>query len=160
MSLSSLACLRLCRLLLRSGLLVLVSASLLLGGCSQIRDTARKAAGDVGDAATTAATGAAQQALGPALAPVIELLRQGSQDLKVGNLSAAVTAMGGFAAVWDKAAPVIRPLAGDRWPALESAANTVSTTLAPGATPDAAAARTAITALMAALQALAGKTGS
>lgn len=154
--------------LLRSGLAAGAAAALLLTGCSQTRDAARQAAGGageaakqaaggVGEAAKQAASGAAQQALGPAVTPVLDLLKQGEADLKAGNLGAAVTAMGGFEALWQKAGPVIQPLAGDKWPAVEAAAKTVSSTFANGAKPDAAAAGSAITGLMGPLSALVGK---
>ena len=83
-----------------------------------------------------------QAALASALNPVIDLLNKSEADLKAGNLGAALAAMGGFQAIWEKAAPVIQPLAGDKWGA---------------AKPDAAAAGSAITGLLGPLSALAGK---
>lgn len=154
--------------LLRAGMATCAAGALLLTGCSQTKEAARQAAGSAGDAAKQAAggvgeaakqaaSGAAQQALGPAVTPVLDLLKQGEADLKAGNLAAAITAMGGFEALWQKAGPVIQPLAGDKWPALETAAKTVSSTFASGAKPDAAAAGSAITGLMGPLSALIGK---
>jgi hypothetical protein len=65
--------------------------------------------------------------------------------------------MGGFKALWAKAAPVIQPLAGDKWSAINGAANTVLSTFDKGATPDAAAAGSAITGLIGPLSALIGQ---
>jgi len=143
--------------LLRFGLALTTAGSLVLAGCSATQEAARNAASGVGDAAKTAASGAAQQALGPAVTPVLDLLKQGEADLRAGNLGAAVTAMGGFQALWDKAGPVIQPLAGDKWAAIDTAAKTVISTFASGAKPDAAAAGSAITGLMGPLSALVGK---
>ncbi|KEF42447.1 MAG: hypothetical protein ER33_06220 [Cyanobium sp. CACIAM 14] len=142
---------------LRRGFALAAAGSLALAGCQQTQQTVKEAAGGMGEAAKQAATGAAQQALGPAVQPVLDLLKQGEADLKAGNLGAAVTAMGGFQALWAKAAPVIQPLAGDKWPAIETAAKQVSSTFASGAKPDAAAAGAAISGLMGPLSALAGK---
>lgn len=124
---------------------------------SSTGDAAKNAAAGVGEAVKSAASGAAQQALGPAVTPVLELLQKGEADLKAGNVGAAVTAMGGFQALWDKAGPVIQPLAGDKWGAIETAAKTVSSTFGEGAKPDAAAAGSAISGLMGPLSALVGK---
>lgn len=143
--------------LLRSGLAVAAAATLLLSGCSQTKEAARQAASGVGEAAKTAATGAAQQALGPAVTPVLDLLQKGQADLKAGNLGAAVTAMGGFQALWEKAGPVIQPLAGDKWAAIDGAAKTMISTFGNGAKPDAAAAGSAISGLMGPLSALVGQ---
>jgi hypothetical protein len=143
--------------LLRSSLAVAAAGTLLLSGCSATKEAAKNAAMGAGDAAKTAASGAAQQALGPAAAPVLDLLKQGEADLKAGNLGAAVTAMGGFQALWEKAGPVIQPLAGDKWGAIDTAAKAVINTFAGGAKPDAAAAGSAITGLMGPLSALVGQ---
>ncbi|MEB3362129.1 MAG: hypothetical protein VKI42_08420, partial [Synechococcaceae cyanobacterium] len=120
-------------------------------------DMAKTAASGVGDAAKTAATTAGQAALAPALNPVLDLLSKGQEDLKSGNVGAAITAMGGFQSLWEKAGPVIQPLAGDKWGAIDSAAKTVISTFGSGAKPDAAAAGSAISGLMGPLKALAGK---
>jgi hypothetical protein len=120
-------------------------------------DMAKTAASGVGDAAKTAATAAGQAALAPALSPVLDLLSKGQADLKSGNVGAAITAMGGFQSLWEKAGPVIQPLAGDKWGAIDSAAKTVISTFGAGAKPDAATAGSAITGLMGPLKALAGK---
>jgi len=141
----------------RLGLAATAAGCLTLAGCSQTKDAAMQAGGGMGEAAKQAATGAAQQALGPAVTPVLDLLKQGEADLKAGKLGAAITAMGGFQALWAKASPVIQPLAGDKWPAIEAAAQKVSSTFGKGASPDAAAAGTAITGLIGPLNALVGK---
>ncbi|MFN7899598.1 MAG: hypothetical protein ACK5N0_08035 [Synechococcaceae cyanobacterium] len=120
-------------------------------------DAAKTAASGVGDAAKKMATAAAQAALAPALNPVLDLLSKGQADLKAGNLGAAITAMGGFQSLWEKAGPVIQPLAGDKWGAIDSAAKTVISTFGSGAKPDATAAGSAITGLIGPLKALAGK---
>jgi hypothetical protein len=65
--------------------------------------------------------------------------------------------MGSFKGLWEKAAPVIKPLAGDKWPAINAAANTVLSTFDKGATPDAATAGSAISGLIGPLSALIGK---
>ena len=130
---------------------------MLFRSCSATKEAAKNAAAGAGEAVKTAATGAAQQALGPAVTPVLDLLKKGEADLKAGNLGAAVTAMGGFQALWEKAGPVIQPLAGDKWGAIDTAAKAVSSTFSTGAKPDAAAAGSAISGLMGPLSALAGK---
>lgn len=135
--------------LLGSGLVLVLAGSLTLTGCDQ-------ASQSVKDAATSAATGAAQSALGPAVAPVLDLLKQGQSKVAAGDLAGAAASMGGFQAVWDKAAPVIKPLAGDKWAGLESAAQSLSSTFSQG-TPSAADATAAISGLMGPLSALAGK---
>lgn len=151
--------------LLCSGMAVCAAGSLLLSGRSQTKEAARQAAGEaakqaaggMGEAAKQAASGAAQQALGLPVTPVLDLLKKGEADLKTGNLAAAITAMGGFEALWQKAGPVIQPLAGDKWPAVEAAAKTVSSTFASGAKPEAGAASAAISGLMGPLNALIGQ---
>jgi hypothetical protein len=124
---------------------------------SGARDMAKTAASATGDAAKTMATAAAKAALAPALNPVLDMLAKGQADLKAGNVGAAITAMGGFQSLWQKAGPVIQPLAGDKWGAIDGAAKTVISTFSSGAKPDAAAAGSAITGLMGPLKALAGK---
>ncbi len=135
--------------LISSGLAVALAGGLVLTGCDQATQGAK-------DAATTAATGAAQTALGPAVAPVLDLLKQGQSKVAAGDLAGAMTAMGGFQALWDKAAPVIKPLAGDKWAGIETAAQTVTSTFGKG-TPSPANANAAITGLMGPLSALVGK---
>jgi hypothetical protein len=161
--------------LLSASLALAVAGTLSLTGCSQTKeaatgvgdaaktaatgvgDAAKDAASATGDAAKTAATGAAQTALAPAIGPVLDLLKKGEGEVKAANLAGAVATMGGFQALWDKASPVIQPLAGDKWPAVEMAAKTAISTFGGGAKPDAAAAGSAITGLMGPLQGLLGK---
>jgi hypothetical protein len=137
-------------LLLRGGIALVAASSLALAGCQQTTQS-------VQDAAKDAATGAAQTALAPAVNPVLDLLKKSEADVKAGNLNGALAAMGGFKGLWDKAAPAIRPLAGDQWPAIETAANTVLQTFASGATPDAAGAGAALSGLIGPLSGLIGK---
>jgi hypothetical protein len=148
----------------RAGLALLAAGCLTMAGCSATKqaasdagDAAKTAASGVGDAAKTAATAAGQAALAPALKPVLDMLSKGQADLNSGNVGAAITAMGGFQSLWEKAGPVIKPLAGDKWGAIESAAQTAISTFGAGAKPDAATAGSAITGLMGPLKALAGK---
>lgn len=126
-------------------------------GAGAMGQAAKEGAGAVGDAAKTAAISAGQAALTPAVSPVLDLLKKSEADLKAGNLGAAVTAMGGFQALWDKAGPVIQPLAGDKWAAIDTAAKAVISTFGDGAKPDAIAAGSAITGLLGPLSNLIGK---
>ena len=135
--------------LIRFSLAAAVAGGMLLSGCNQTAQTVK-------DAATTAATGAAQTALGPAVAPVLDLLKQAQEKVAAGDLAGADSAMGGFQGIWDKAAPVIKPLAGDRWASLESAAKSLSSTFSQG-TPSSAEAGAAISGLLGPLSALSGK---
>jgi hypothetical protein len=139
--------------MLRAGLALAAAGSLALTGCSATQD----AATGVGDAAKDAATAAGQAALAPAVGPVLDLLKKGEGEVKAGNLAAAAATMGGFQGLWDKAGPVIQPLAGDKWGAIDTAAKAVISTFGGGGQPDAAAAGSAITGLMGPLSALAGK---
>ena len=163
-------------LLKRAGLALATAGALTLTACTQApTDTAQKAgeavkegaaatgeaikdgAAATGDAAKQAATAAGQAALAPAINPVIDLLTKSQGDLKAGNLAAAVAAMGGFQALWEKVSPVIQPLAGDKWGVIDTAAKLVISTFDKGAKPDAAAAGSAISGLLGPLSALAGK---
>ena len=163
-------------LLKRAGLALATAGALTLTACSQAPSDTAKQAGEAikdgaaatgeaikdgatatGDAAKQAATATGQAALAPAINPVLDLLNKSQGDLKAGNLGAAVAAMGGFQSLWDKASPVIQPLAGDKWGAIDTAAKTVISTFGAGAKPDAAAAGSAITGLLGPLSALAGK---
>lgn len=139
--------------LICAGLALTAAGSLALAGCSATKD----AATGVGEAAKDAATATGQAALAPAVTPVLDLLRKGESEVNAGNVGGAVTTMGGFKAVWDKAAPVIRPLAGDKWPMIETAANPVLSTFGGGGTPTAAAAGSAISGLIGPLSGLIGK---
>jgi hypothetical protein len=163
-------------LLKRAGLALAAAGALTLTACSQApTDTAQQAgeaikegaaatgeaikdgAAATGDAAKQAATATGQAALAPAVNPVLDMLKTAEGDIKAGNLAGAVTAMGGFEGLWQKASPVIQPLAGDKWGTIDMAAKTAISTFASGAKPDAAAAGSAITGLLGPLSALAGK---
>jgi hypothetical protein len=145
-------------LLKRAGLALAAAGALSLTACSQApTDTAKQAAEQAGQAAKDAATATGQAALAPAVQPVLDLLNKSEGDIKAGNLGGAVAAMGGFKPLWDKAAPVIQPLAGDKWGAIDTAANGVISTFDKGATPDAGAAGSAITGLIGPLSGLLGK---
>ena len=135
--------------LLAGGIALTLAGGLSLTGCDQVTQSAK-------DAATSAATGAAQTALGPAVTPVLDLLKQSQSKVASGDLAGAATSMGGFQAIWEKAAPVVKPLAGDKWAAIESAAQGLSGTFSKG-TPSAADANAAISGLLGPLSALAGK---
>ena len=84
----------------------------------------------------------------------LSIHKRRSATLLRSSLALAVAAMGGFQALWDKAAPVIQPLAGDKWGAIDTAAKAVISTFGSGAQPDAAAAGPAISGLMGPLSAL------
>ena len=114
------------------------------------------AASATGDAAKDAATATGRVALAPAVNPVLDLLRKGESQVNAGNVAAAISTMGGFSALWATAGPAIQPLAGDKWPMIEKAAQIALKTFDKGATPDAAAAASAITGLMGPLNALMG----
>ena len=131
--------------LLAGGIALALAGGLSLTGCNQVTQSAKDAA-----------TGAAQTALGPAVTPVLDLLKQGQSKVASGDLAGAAASMGGFQAVWEKAAPVVKPLAGDKWTSIESAAQGLSGTFSKG-TPSAADANTAISGLLGPLSALAGK---
>ena len=90
------------------------------------------------------------------MTPVLDLLKQGQSKVAAGDLAGAAASMGGFQALWDKAAPVIKPLAGDKWTGIETAAQSLTSTFSKG-TPTAADANAAIGGLMGPLSALAGK---
>jgi hypothetical protein len=124
------------------------AGALTLNGCQQAQQSVQDAAGGMGEAAQTA--------LAPAVNPVLDLLKKGESEVNSGNLAGAATAMGGFKALWEKAGPVIQPLAGDKWPAIESAANTVLSTFN-GTTPEAGAASSALSGLIGPLSGLVGK---
>lgn len=155
--------------LLPAGLAFALAAGLGLTGCSPstkeavqksgeaVGQATKEGAGAMGEAAKTAATAAGQAALAPAVGPVLDLLKKSETEVKGGNITAAVASMGGFKALWGKAGPVIQPLAGDKWPAIDSAAQLALKTFAPGAAPEAGPAGSAITGLMGPLSALIGK---
>ena len=155
--------------LLPAGLALALAAGLGLTGCSPstkeavqqtgeaVGQATKEGAGAMGEAAKNAATTAGQAALAPAVGPVLDLLKKGEAEVKAGNITAAIASMGGFKALWAKAGPMIQPLAGDKWPAIDTAAKAAISTFAGGAQPDATAAGSAITGLMGPLSALMGK---
>ena len=122
-----------------------------------VADTAKDATGAVVDTTKNAATATGQAALAPAVNPVLDMLKKGEAEVKAGNLAGAAATMGGFQGIWEKAGPVIQPLAGDKWGAIDGAAKTVISTFGNGAKPDAAAATSAITGLMGPLKGLTGQ---
>ncbi len=85
---------------------------------------------------------------------MLELLKQGDAQLSGGRLQAALTTLQGFPALWQNAAPVIQPLAGDKWPAIDSAAQMLIKTV--GANPSPSEASSAVNGLMGPLSALMG----
>ena len=117
-------------------------------------DAVKDAADATGEAMGDAATATGQAALGKAINPVLDLLGKGETQITDGNLAGAIATMGGFSALWATAAPVIQPLAGDKWPMIDSAAKMVLKTFGKDANPDASAAGSAITGLMGPLKAL------
>ena len=141
------------RAIRRSAIAAAAVSALALTGCSATKE----AATGVGEAAKDAATATGQAALAPAVTPVLDLLMKGETKVQSGNIGAAVATLGGFKAVWDKAAPVIRPLAGDKWPAIETAANGVLSTFGGGGAPAADAAGSALTGLIGPLSSLIGQ---
>lgn len=136
--------------LLCAGLALSMAGTLALSGCTATKEAAQQ----TGDAAKTAATATGNAALATATTPVIDLLKKSEGEVKGGNLAAAVASMGGFKALWDAAAPVIQPIAGDKWPVINTAANLVLSTFAPGTTPTADKAGSALTGLIGPLSAL------
>lgn len=117
-------------------------------------EAAKDAASATGEAAKKAASATDKAALAPALNPVLDLLKKSEGEVKGGNMAAAIASMGGFKALWTTASPVIQPLAGDKWPLINTAANLVLSTFDKGATPDASTAGSAISGLIGPLSAL------
>ena len=145
------------RVVRRSVIAVAAIAALGLTGCYGTQEAAKQA-GDAAtsaatSAATTAATATGQAALGQAVTPVIDLLKKSEGEVKAGNMTQAIASMGGFLALWNTASPVIKPLVGDKWPLINTAANLVLSTFAKGATPPPANARSALTGLIGPLSA-------
>jgi hypothetical protein len=136
---------------------LMAAGSLALAGCSATQDAATGVGDAAKDAATATATATGQAALAPAVTPVLDLLRQSEGEVQAGNIAGAVTAMGGFKSLWDKASPVIRPLAGDKWPMIETAATLAMNTFSGGSSPDAGAASSALTGLIGPLSSLIGQ---
>ena len=132
------------------------AGALTLTGCSpnSTKEAATQTGEQMGDAAKDAAVATGKAALAPAVNPVLDLLRKSEGEVKAGNVATAIATMGGFKALWTTAAPVIQPLAGDKWPLINTAANLVLSTFDKGATPDAATAGSAIGGLIGPLSAL------
>ena len=142
--------------LLSGGFVLAMAGSLALAGCNSTEEGVKEAASGVGDAAKSAATATGQAALAPAVNPVLDLLKKGQAEVATGNMGAAAATIGGFKGLWEKAGPVIQPLAGEKWPAIETAANMLISTFA-GGTLSAADATSAISGLTGPLAALIGK---
>jgi hypothetical protein len=117
-------------------------------------DAAKDAATATGDAAKDAAMATGKAALAPAVNPVLDLLKKSEGEVKAGNMAAAIASMGGFSALWTTASPVIKPLAGDKWPLIDTGAKLVLSTFEKGKTPDASTAGSAISGLIGPLSAL------
>ena len=143
--------------LLQAGLVLALAAGLSLAGCaSNTKESAEQLRNTFGEAAKTAAKDAARATLVGALGPVRELLTKAETEVKAGNLAGAVSSMGGFQTLWTTAVPVIQPMAGDKWPAIEAAAKQVLDTFGTGS-PTAAQAGAAISGLLTTLNALGAK---
>jgi hypothetical protein len=133
-----------------------VAGGLTLSGCQQAKQTMDDAATGVGDAAQDAATATGQAALTAAVNPVLDQLKKAQAQVEDGNLETAAVTMDGFKSLWERSAPVIRPMAGDKWPGIESAANNVVRTF-DGGTPARGAASSAISGLIGPLNGLIGQ---
>jgi hypothetical protein len=149
------------RVIRRSLIAAMAASALALTGCSATQDAAtgvgeaaKDAATATGEAAKNAATATGQAALAPALNPVLDLLKTSEGQVKAGKITEAIAGMGGFQALWNTASPIIQPIAGDKWPIINTAANLVLSTFAKGATPTAANASSALTGLIGPLSAL------
>jgi hypothetical protein len=151
--------------------LVLVSAlaaaaSLTLAACSPsereaarqtgeaMGETAKDVASGTGEAAMDAATATGQAALTKAVNPVLDLLKKAKTQVKEGDMAEASTTMNGFSTLWVTAGPVIQPLAGDKWPMIDAAAQKVLTTFDNGTPPDRETAVASISGLMTPLSSL------
>lgn len=131
-----------------------ILASLLLSSCQGAKEGRKQAGDGMGDAARQAAGDAARTALTPALAPLMDILSKGESQIKAGEMQAAVATMGGFEGVFKKVGPLIQPLAGDKWPAIEAAAQQVISTFGGATPPTAESGSGAITTLMGLLKGL------
>jgi hypothetical protein len=152
--------------LLPAAVALAAAGALTLSGCSpstkeaatqtgeSMGDAAKDAATATGEAAKKAATVVDKAALAPAVNPVLDLLRKSEGEVKAGNVATAIATMGGFKALWATAGPVIQPLAGDKWPIIDTAAKLVLSTFEKDATPDASTAGSAIGGLIGPLSAL------
>jgi len=142
------------RVLTRSAWGGVILASLLLSSCQGAKESMKQAGDGMGDAAKQAAGDAASMAMAPALAPLTDLLKQGESQIKAGNMQAAMTTMGGFEGVYQKVGPLIQPMAGDKWPAIDAAAQQVISTFSGTTPPSAENGSGAITGLMGLLKGL------
>lgn len=142
------------RLLARSAWSGVILTSLLLSSCQGAKETMKQAGDGMGDAAKQAAGDAASTAMTPVLAPLMDLLNKGESQIKAGDLQAAMATMGGFEGVFKKVGPLIQPLAGDKWPAIEAAAQQVISTFGGTTPPSAENGSSAITRLMGLLKGL------
>jgi hypothetical protein len=131
-----------------------LAVSLLLTGCQGAQEGMKQAGDGMGEAAKQAAGDASRTALSPALAPLLDILRKGDGQIKAGDIQAAVATMGGFEGVYSKVAPLIQPLAGDKWPAIEAAAQQVISTFGGATPPTAESGGAAISGLMTLLKGL------
>lgn len=147
---------------LTAGLALALTAGFSLSGCApstrdaaqQTGQAAKDGAGLIGQAALTAAKATGKVALSRALTPVLELLTKAEAEVKAGNLAAAASTVGGFQALWATAAPMIEPVAADKWPAIDAAATQVLDTFGAGTSLTASKAEGAISGLIASLKAL------
>jgi hypothetical protein len=142
------------RLWTRSALGGVILASLLLTSCQGAKEGMKQAGGGMGDAAKQAAGDAARTAVTPALAPLMDILNKGESQIKAGDVQGAMATMGGFEGVFKKVGPLIQPLAGDKWPAIEAAAQQVISTFGGATPPTAESGSGAITNLMGLLKGL------
>ncbi|MCP9824944.1 hypothetical protein [Synechococcus sp. EJ6-Ellesmere] len=142
------------RLWTRSAWSGVILASLLLTSCQGAKDGMKPAGDGMGDAAKQAAGDAARTAVTPALAPLMDILNKGERQIKAGDMQAAMVTMGGFEGVFKKVGPLIQPLAGDKWPAIEAAAQQVLSTFGGATPPTAESGSGAITGLMGLLNGL------
>jgi hypothetical protein len=131
------------------------AASLTLAACSPSeREAARQTGEAMGETAKDVASGTGQAALTKAVNPVLDLLKKAKTQVKEGDMAEASTTMNGFSTLWVTAGPVIQPLAGDKWPMIDAAAQKVLTTFDNGTPPDRETAVASISGLMTPLSSL------
>lgn len=99
-------------------------------------------------------TEATLTALTPAVDPVIDVLKQARSFVNTDNMASTMLILSNFPTLWGEATAVIEPLAGERWPPIEAAANRLITIFDGSSIPEAATARPAIEDLMEKLQSL------
>ena len=93
-------------------------------------------------------------ALEPAVDPVIDVLKQARSFINTGNMASTILILGNFPTLWENATAVIEPLAGDRWPPIEAAAERLITVFDGSSIPDESTARPAVEGLMTQLESL------